>query len=77
MIEDTDWSTQDAWLVRTTTLSYNHHVAHDLRFSLMTSLLNWMGETPAQKSTASTPGYLSFGMAGEEVLVTPTIDHVC
>ncbi|RMZ90347.1 hypothetical protein DV736_g2439, partial [Chaetothyriales sp. CBS 134916] len=31
--------------------------------ALLTSLLNWLGETRAQKATQSTPGYLSFGMA--------------
>ena len=36
---------------------------HCIRFSLMTSLLNWLGETPAQKNSQGTPGYLSFGMA--------------
>jgi hypothetical protein len=36
------------------------------RFSLMTALLNWLGETPAQRSNPSgTPGYLSFGMASK------------
>ena len=34
-------------------------------FSLMTSLLNFLSETPAQKQNASSPGYLSFGMAGK------------
>ncbi|EXJ54450.1 hypothetical protein A1O7_09790 [Cladophialophora yegresii CBS 114405] len=40
-------------------------------FSLMTALLNWLGETPAQRSSPSgTPGYLSFGMALLAVGVT-------
>ncbi|KIW62691.1 hypothetical protein PV04_10841 [Phialophora macrospora] len=40
-------------------------------FSLMTALLNWLGETPAQKSSSTgTPGYLSFGMAVLAVGVT-------
>ncbi|KAJ9614025.1 hypothetical protein H2200_002161 [Cladophialophora chaetospira] len=38
-------------------------------FSLMTALLNWLGETPSQKATG-TPGYLSFGMALLAVGVT-------
>ncbi|KAJ9501596.1 hypothetical protein H2202_002557 [Exophiala xenobiotica] len=39
-------------------------------FALLSSLLNWLGETPAQKSTNSTPGYLSFGMAVLAIAVT-------
>jgi hypothetical protein len=31
--------------------------------SLLVSLLNWLSETPSQKSTSSTPAYLSFAMA--------------
>lgn len=31
--------------------------------SLLVSLLNWLSETPSQKSTNSTPAYLSFAMA--------------
>lgn len=34
----------------------------------MTSLLNWLGETPAQKASNATPGYLSMGMAGKVFL---------
>ena len=33
------------------------------RFSLITAVLNWLSETPAQKQSANTPGYLSVGMA--------------
>lgn len=33
------------------------------RFSLLIALLNWIGESPSQKNSASNPGYLSFGMA--------------
>lgn len=33
---------------------------------MLTALLNWLGETPAQRaSPTGTPGYLSFGMAGK------------
>ncbi|EXJ82364.1 hypothetical protein A1O3_06177 [Capronia epimyces CBS 606.96] len=39
-------------------------------FSLLTSLLNWLGETPAQRQSSGTPGYLSFGMAVLAVTVT-------
>lgn len=35
------------------------------RVSLVVALLNWISETPAQRNTQATPGYLSFGMAGE------------
>jgi len=31
--------------------------------SVMISVQNWLSETPAQKSTQATPGYLSVGMA--------------
>jgi hypothetical protein len=40
-------------------------MAENDRLSLMMSLLNWLGETPAQRKTATQPGYLSFGMACE------------
>lgn len=33
--------------------------------ALMMSLLNWLGETPAQRKKASQPGYLTFGMSSE------------
>ncbi|KIV97510.1 hypothetical protein PV10_01257 [Exophiala mesophila] len=39
-------------------------------FALLQSLLTWLGETPAQKRNATTPGYLSFGMAVLAVIVT-------
>ncbi|KIW13989.1 hypothetical protein PV08_06770 [Exophiala spinifera] len=39
-------------------------------FALLSSLLNWLGETPAQRSNNATPGYLSFGMAVLAVVVT-------
>ncbi|KIV83085.1 hypothetical protein PV11_05143 [Exophiala sideris] len=40
-------------------------------FSLLSALLNWLGETPAQKqSSAGTPAYLTFGMALLAVAVT-------
>ncbi|KIW25388.1 uncharacterized protein PV07_08570 [Cladophialophora immunda] len=40
-------------------------------FALMTALLNWLGETPAQRQSPNgTPGYLSFGMAVLAVGVT-------
>ena len=35
----------------------------------MTSLLNWLGETPAQKASNGTPGYLSMGMSGKVFLI--------
>lgn len=31
----------------------------------MMSLLNWLGETPAQRATATQPGYLTFGMSSQ------------
>jgi hypothetical protein len=31
----------------------------------MMSLLNWLGETPAQRKTATQPAYLTFGMSSE------------
>ncbi|RMD41177.1 hypothetical protein DV735_g3946, partial [Chaetothyriales sp. CBS 134920] len=31
--------------------------------SLLTALLNWLGETPAQKASQATPGYMSFGIS--------------
>ena len=31
----------------------------------MSALLNYLGETPAQKETSSTPGYLTVGMSCE------------
>lgn len=31
--------------------------------SLLVALLNWLSETPSQKSSNSTPAYLSFAMA--------------
>ena len=31
--------------------------------SLITAVLNWLSETPAQKQNSSTPGYLAVGMA--------------
>ncbi|OAP54617.1 hypothetical protein AYL99_11065 [Fonsecaea erecta] len=40
-------------------------------FSLLTALLNWLGETPAQRQSPSgTPGYMAFGMAVLAVGVT-------
>ncbi|KAL2395801.1 hypothetical protein ABEF95_010402 [Exophiala dermatitidis] len=39
-------------------------------FSLLTALLNWLGETPAQRQSSATPGYMSFGMAALAVAVT-------
>merc|ERR1711939_212223 len=38
--------------------------------ALMMSLLNWLGETPAQRATATQPGYLTFGMSILAVAVT-------
>ncbi|KAG9778262.1 hypothetical protein KCU88_g4343, partial [Aureobasidium melanogenum] len=38
-------------------------------FSLLTALLNWLGETPAQRQSSATPGYMSFGMAALAVAV--------
>ena len=32
-------------------------------FSLVTSLLAWLSETPSQKQDTGTPGYLSVSMA--------------
>ncbi|KPI43333.1 uncharacterized protein AB675_7096 [Cyphellophora attinorum] len=31
--------------------------------ALMMSLLNWLGETPAQRKNATQPAYLTFGMS--------------
>lgn len=39
---------------------------------MVIALLNWISETPAQRNTQATPGYLSFGMAskfGHDLLV--------
>lgn len=33
--------------------------------ALMMSLLNWLGETPAQRKNATQPAYLTFGMSGK------------
>ncbi|EXJ81924.1 hypothetical protein A1O1_07991 [Capronia coronata CBS 617.96] len=38
--------------------------------SLLTALLNWLGESPSQQQSSGTPGYLSFGMALLAVGVT-------
>jgi len=38
--------------------------------SFVFSLLNWLAETPDQKKSASTPGYLSVGMAAMAMVVT-------
>lgn len=35
------------------------------RVSLVVALLNWISETPSQRNTQATPGYLSFGMASK------------
>ena len=33
----------------------------------MSALLTWLGETPAQKSSNTTPAYLTFGMSGKHL----------
>jgi hypothetical protein len=40
------------------------------RFALLSSLLSWLSETPAQKKSNATPGYLSFGMSRAYSLVS-------
>jgi hypothetical protein len=39
----------------------------DARVALMMSLLNWLGETPAQRKNATQPAYLTFGMSSESM----------
>lgn len=56
---------QNARMVsHTMQFSFTGAIAEWRRFALLSSLLNWLGETPAQRSNNATPGYLSFGMAG-------------
>jgi hypothetical protein len=45
-------------------------------FSVITALLNWLSETPAQKQSSSTPGYLSVGMAGRGNLTWATVEKL-
>ncbi|KIW93112.1 uncharacterized protein Z519_05717 [Cladophialophora bantiana CBS 173.52] len=55
----------DAWVVRGVKGGPPLWI-NGTRFALLTALLNWLGETPAQKQSPNgTPGYLSFGMAGK------------
>ncbi|KAI1612694.1 translation initiation factor SUI1 [Exophiala viscosa] len=42
-------------------------------FSLLSALLNWLGETSAQKQSNGTPAYLTFGMAILAVAVVSSI----
>lgn len=39
------------------------------RVALVIALLNWISESPSQKNTSATPGYLSFGMSCKCFLV--------
>lgn len=52
-------------MVRLLLLSFHDSRLIEERVSLVVALLNWISETPAQKNTQATPGYLSFGMASK------------
>ena len=54
---------QNARLVSYVSIRDEEPRAEQRRFSLLSALLNWLGETPAQKKSNGTPGYLTFGMA--------------
>lgn len=66
---------QHAGLVRFILPVSQMHNSHAFRVSLVVALLNWISETPSQRNTQATPGYLSFGMASEYTVPPMLVKH--